>query len=189
MRIRCRSTHRFLRGRALPESCLHRALPRYPSTRLLNGRDPTFGSAAGPIGSADERRRGAGLPRLRVAPRRHAGGVRVRWAGRARDVAPISPVDAENRSGRPFVGPAGRCSTRVWERVGNVRSAAYVTNAVKHVLPWPPDPVRTPRRRAAGCGAGDDPPVGGAPNTDRRGPPAAFNSMVRDLSAVASVLR
>lgn len=42
------------------------------------------------------------------------------------------PGDQEDLAGRPFVGPAGRLLDRHLERVGIDRSAAYVTNAVKH---------------------------------------------------------
>jgi DNA polymerase len=42
------------------------------------------------------------------------------------------PGDREDREGAPFVGPAGRVLDRGLERAGIDRSAAYVTNAVKH---------------------------------------------------------
>jgi DNA polymerase len=42
------------------------------------------------------------------------------------------PGDQEDRSGRPFVGPAGRLLDRALEEAGIDRSAAYVTNVVKH---------------------------------------------------------
>lgn len=42
------------------------------------------------------------------------------------------PGDAEDRSGRPFVGPAGRVLDEALERAGIDRTAAWVTNAVKH---------------------------------------------------------
>jgi DNA polymerase len=42
------------------------------------------------------------------------------------------PGDQEDRSGRPFVGPAGRLLDRALEEAGIDRSASYVTNAVKH---------------------------------------------------------
>jgi uracil-DNA glycosylase family protein len=42
------------------------------------------------------------------------------------------PGDQEDRSGRPFVGPAGRLLDRALEEAGIDRSATYVTNAVKH---------------------------------------------------------
>jgi len=41
------------------------------------------------------------------------------------------PGDAEDRAGRPFVGPAGKLFDRVAAEAGLDRSAAYVTNAVK----------------------------------------------------------
>jgi len=42
------------------------------------------------------------------------------------------PGDQEDLAGRPFVGPAGQLLDRHLERAGIDRSAAYVTNTVKH---------------------------------------------------------
>jgi DNA polymerase len=42
------------------------------------------------------------------------------------------PGDVEDREGAPFVGPAGRLLDRALAEAGVDRSAAYVTNAVKH---------------------------------------------------------
>jgi uracil-DNA glycosylase len=42
------------------------------------------------------------------------------------------PGDQEDRTGRPFVGPAGRVFDDALEEAGIDRSAVYVTNAVKH---------------------------------------------------------
>jgi DNA polymerase len=42
------------------------------------------------------------------------------------------PGDQEDLAGRPFVGPAGRLLDEALELAGVDRSAAYVTNAVKH---------------------------------------------------------
>ncbi len=42
------------------------------------------------------------------------------------------PGEQEDLAGKPFVGPAGRLLDDVLEKVGIDRSAAYVTNAVKH---------------------------------------------------------
>ena len=42
------------------------------------------------------------------------------------------PGDHEDREGRPFVGPAGQLLDVHLQRAGIDRSAAYVTNAVKH---------------------------------------------------------
>ncbi len=47
------------------------------------------------------------------------------------------PGDQEDRQGEPFVGPAGRLLDRALEEAGIDRSAAYVTNAVKH-FKWQP---------------------------------------------------
>jgi uracil-DNA glycosylase family protein len=42
------------------------------------------------------------------------------------------PGDKEDKEGEPFVGPAGRLLDRALGEAGIDRSAAYVTNAVKH---------------------------------------------------------
>ncbi len=42
------------------------------------------------------------------------------------------PGDREDRVGKPFVGPAGSLFDRALEAAGIDRSAAYVTNVVKH---------------------------------------------------------
>jgi DNA polymerase len=42
------------------------------------------------------------------------------------------PGDQEDRLGEPFVGPAGRVLDEALEAAGIDRSAAYLTNAVKH---------------------------------------------------------
>jgi len=42
------------------------------------------------------------------------------------------PGDAEDRAGRPFVGPAGRVLDEGLAEAGLVRDEIYVTNAVKH---------------------------------------------------------
>jgi uracil-DNA glycosylase family protein len=47
------------------------------------------------------------------------------------------PGDAEDREGRPFVGPAGRMLNRALEEAGIDRKEAYVTNVVKH-FKWVP---------------------------------------------------
>jgi DNA polymerase len=47
------------------------------------------------------------------------------------------PGDAEDRAGRPFVGPAGRLLDRALEAAGIDRAGVYVTNAVKH-FKWTP---------------------------------------------------
>ncbi len=48
-----------------------------------------------------------------------------------------TPGDQEDRSGRPFVGPAGRLLDRCLAAVGIERDEAYVTNVVKH-FKWTP---------------------------------------------------
>jgi uracil-DNA glycosylase family protein len=42
------------------------------------------------------------------------------------------PGDQEDRSGRPFVGPAGQLLRRAMDEAGLDPDAAYITNAVKH---------------------------------------------------------
>jgi len=47
------------------------------------------------------------------------------------------PGDAEDLSGHPFVGPAGRLLDRALEDAGIDRAAVYLTNVVKH-FKWEP---------------------------------------------------
>jgi DNA polymerase len=47
------------------------------------------------------------------------------------------PGDAEDKEGRPFVGPAGSVIDEALERLGVDRASLYVTNAVKH-FKWEP---------------------------------------------------
>jgi DNA polymerase len=47
------------------------------------------------------------------------------------------PGDAEDRSGKPFVGPAGAVLDRALSDAGIARDMLYVTNAVKH-FKWEP---------------------------------------------------
>jgi DNA polymerase len=47
------------------------------------------------------------------------------------------PGNEEDRQGSPFVGPAGRLLDQALEEAGIDRSAAYVTNVVKH-FKWVP---------------------------------------------------
>jgi uracil-DNA glycosylase len=42
------------------------------------------------------------------------------------------PGDQEDKTGKPFVGPAGRLLNQAMEEAGIDRSLAYVTNVVKH---------------------------------------------------------
>ncbi len=48
-----------------------------------------------------------------------------------------TPGDQEDRSGRPFVGPAGKLLDRCLEAAGLERDEAYVSNVVKH-FKWTP---------------------------------------------------
>jgi uracil-DNA glycosylase len=48
-----------------------------------------------------------------------------------------TPGDREDRTGRPFVGPAGRLLDRCLAAAGIDRDDAYVTNVVKH-FKWTP---------------------------------------------------
>ena len=47
------------------------------------------------------------------------------------------PGDAEDLSGHPFVGPAGKLLDRALEEAGIDRAQVYVTNVVKH-FKWEP---------------------------------------------------
>ncbi|SRR5581483_3400902 len=47
------------------------------------------------------------------------------------------PGDYEDRTGKPFVGPAGKLLDRALEEIGLDRTTVYVTNVVKH-FKWEP---------------------------------------------------
>jgi DNA polymerase len=64
-------------------------------------------------------------PATQVVPGRGPEGARVVMVGE-------QPGDREDRSGEPFVGPAGRILDQGLEEAGLARSDIYVTNAVKH---------------------------------------------------------
>jgi DNA polymerase len=82
------------------------------------------------------------LPRLRAAAQTCRGCPLYRGAtqavfGEGRVDARVmfvgeQPGDAEDRHGRPFVGPAGRLLDQALEVAGIPREAVYVTNVVKH---------------------------------------------------------
>jgi uracil-DNA glycosylase family protein len=55
-----------------------------------------------------------------------------------------TPGDAEDRAGKPFVGPSGKLLDRALEAAGIAREDTYVTNAVKH-FKWAKD-ARSKRR-------------------------------------------
>jgi DNA polymerase len=55
------------------------------------------------------------------------------------------PGDAEDRQGKPFVGPAGRLLDRALADAGISPQRAYITNAVKHFR-WRDDPRGGKRR-------------------------------------------
>jgi DNA polymerase len=52
-----------------------------------------------------------------------------------------TPGDAEDKQGRPFVGPAGKLLDKLLAEAGIDRKEAYVTNAVKH-FKWTPRGTR-----------------------------------------------
>ncbi|HEY4218166.1 MAG TPA: UdgX family uracil-DNA binding protein [Gemmatimonadaceae bacterium] len=54
------------------------------------------------------------------------------------------PGDAEDRAGRPFVGPSGKLLDKAFDEAGIDRDDVYVTNAVKH-FKWAKD-ARSERR-------------------------------------------
>jgi DNA polymerase len=59
------------------------------------------------------------------------------------------PGDAEDRAGRPFVGPSGRLLDEALARAGIDRGDTYVTNAVKH-FKWEPRGKRRIHSKPAG---------------------------------------
>ncbi len=56
------------------------------------------------------------------------------------------PGDTEDLQGKPFVGPAGQLLNECLAAAGIDRSAAYLTNAVKH-FKWKPSPAGAGRKR------------------------------------------
>jgi len=56
------------------------------------------------------------------------------------------PGDQEDRSGKPFVGPAGRLLDKALDEAGIDRTATYVTNVVKH-FKWEPRGKRRIHRK------------------------------------------
>ena len=60
------------------------------------------------------------------------------------------PGDAEDRAGKPFVGPAGDMLRRALTEAGIDPADVYITNAVKH-FSWEPRGIRrihkTPAQR------------------------------------------
>lgn len=82
------------------------------------------------------------LPKLRAAARDCRGcalyklGTQTVFGEGPKDatlfVIGEQPGDAEDRAGRPFVGPSGGLLDRAFEAAGIDRDEIYVTNAVKH---------------------------------------------------------
>jgi DNA polymerase len=60
-----------------------------------------------------------------------------RRLGCLRDAGCEQPGDQEDRSGHPFVGPAGKLLDQALREAGIDRSEVYVTNVVKH-FKWTP---------------------------------------------------
>lgn len=60
------------------------------------------------------------------------------------------PGDAEDRQGRPFVGPAGRVFDEALAAAGIDRKGTYVTNAVKHFSFEPRGKARLHKKPRAG---------------------------------------
>ena len=60
------------------------------------------------------------------------------------------PGDQEDIAGRPFMGPAGQLLDTMLAEAGLDRSAAYVTNAVKHFKFTPRGKRRNHQRPNAG---------------------------------------
>ncbi|MEL6530310.1 MAG: UdgX family uracil-DNA binding protein [Pseudomonadota bacterium] len=93
-------------------------------------------------GTRDERERpaslsaiGKGIKACRDCPIADCGTRTVMGEGdcdAALMIVGEQPGDQEDQQGRPFVGPAGQLLDRFLSQAGIDRSAAYVTNAVKH---------------------------------------------------------
>ena len=61
------------------------------------------------------------------------------------------PGDQEDRTGKPFVGPAGKLLDRALAEAGLERRGVYVTNAVKHFNFEPRGKFRLHKRPPAGA--------------------------------------
>src|SRR5919106_619713 len=71
----------------------------------------------------------------RACPLWRTGTQTVFGEGRTRSEVVLvgeQPGDQEDKAGKPFVGPAGKLLDRALAESGIDRSAAYVTNVVKH---------------------------------------------------------
>jgi len=94
------------------------------------------------------------LPKLRAAAAGCRGchlykfGTQTVFGEGPRDAKVIvvgeQPGDAEDKAGRPFVGPSGKLLDRAFDAAGIAREDVYVTNAVKH-FKWAKD-ARSKRR-------------------------------------------
>ncbi len=88
------------------------------------------------------------LPKLRAAAKGCRGcalfkvGTQTVFGEGPRDARVMivgeQPGDAEDKAGRPFVGPSGRLLDRALDAAGIAREDVYVTNAVKH-FKWAKD--------------------------------------------------
>lgn len=104
--------------------------------------EPPDGTVAEHVGAAAFLPADAGIEALRrAAPscrgcELHAAATQVVFSAgtAAARIAFVGeqPGDQEDRSGEPFVGPAGRLLDQAMVEAGIERSEAYVTNAVKH---------------------------------------------------------
>ena len=86
-----------------------------------------------PISSVEALRRAASV--CRACPLWERGTQTVFGEGRTEARVMLvgeQPGDREDRTGRPFVGPAGRVLDRALHEAGIARDDAYVTNVVKH---------------------------------------------------------
>ncbi|WP_206412914.1 UdgX family uracil-DNA binding protein, partial [Lysobacter enzymogenes] len=91
--------------------------------------------AAAPVPRASLRALRAQAAQCRACPLWRDATATVFGEGPARARAMLigeQPGDEEDRSGRPFVGPAGRLLDRALAEAGLDRATLYLTNAVKH---------------------------------------------------------
>ena len=128
--------------RTLPETRMLPALLEQASARVRGFQESADGSSARSFVPE-----GAALPTLAAAAQGCRGCELYQRATRAvfgegpADARIVcvgeQPGDEEDRTGRPFVGPAGEVFDRALAAGGLDRSAIYVTNAVKH-FKWEP---------------------------------------------------
>jgi len=111
------------------------ALSRAGAAANPTAAPPFAKPAKAPVPRASLRALRAQAAQCRACPLWREATATVFGEGPARARAMLigeQPGDEEDRSGRPFVGPAGRLLDRALAEAGLDRNTLYLTNAVKH---------------------------------------------------------